>query len=148
MTFRPPEYDRSLCAAFNVQDLKFKLLTGTPVHMSVNNIMGRIMCRGAIGCQITIAGKVRGQRAKAKKYSAGYLISTGQPNRDFVDIGMRHVHMRQEVLGIKVKIMMNLKRKVSKSIKVMPDFIEIHEPNEENLSEIVPYVLFNRRGEE
>jgi len=30
----------------------------------------------------------------------------------------------------------------------MPDFIEIHEPNEENLSEIVPYVLFNRRGEE
>jgi hypothetical protein len=61
---------------------------------------------------------------------------------------MRHVHMRQGVLGIKVKIMMNLERKVGKTIKVMPDFVKIHEPKEENLAEIVPNVLFNRRGEE
>lgn len=148
LTIRPPEYDKSLCAAFNVEDFKFKLLTGTPVRMGVNNIMGRIMRRGAVGCQIIVAGKVRGQRAKAQKYSAGYLISTGQPNRDFVDIGMRHVHMRQGVLGIKVKIMMNLERNVGKIIKVMPDFVKIHEPKEENLAEIVPNVLFNRRGEE
>jgi hypothetical protein len=50
---------------FNVEDLKFKLLTGTPVRMGVNNIMGRIMRRGAVGCQIIVAGKIRGQRAKA-----------------------------------------------------------------------------------
>jgi ribosomal protein S3 len=56
--------------------------------------------------------------------------------------------MRQGVLGIKVKIMMNLERKVGKTIKVMPDFVKIHEPKEENLAEIVPNVLFNRRGEE
>jgi len=61
---------------------------------------------------------------------------------------MRHVNMRQGVLGIKVKIMMNLEHKVHKCSKVMPDFIKIHEFNEENLSEIVPYVLFNRRDEE
>ena len=61
---------------------------------------------------------------------------------------MRHVHMRQSVLGIKVKIMMTLERKVGKTIKVMPDFVKIHEPKEENLVDIVPNVIFNKRGED
>ena len=148
LTIRPPEYDKALCAASNVEDLKFKLLTGTPVRMGVNNIMGRIMRRGAIGCTIIVAGKVRGQRAKAQKYSAGYLISTGQPNKDFVDVGMRHVHMRQGVLGLKVLIMMSLERKVGKTVKVMPDYVKIHEPKDDNVNDIVPNVLFNRRSDE
>ena len=61
---------------------------------------------------------------------------------------MRHVHMRQGVLGIKVKIMMTLERKVGKTTKVMPDFVKIHEPKEENLVDIVPNVIFNKRGED
>ena len=41
--------------------------------MAANNIMGTVMRRGgATGCEVIISGKIRGQRAKAQKYNAGY----------------------------------------------------------------------------
>merc|ERR1712025_925996 len=96
--------------------------------------MNTVMRKKAIGCLVMVSGKVRGQRAKAQKYSSGYLISTGQPKKEFVDEAMRHVNMRQGVLGLKVKIMMSLERKTGggKHIKVMPDFIRIHPPKEDS----------------
>merc|ERR1711904_431585 len=142
---KAPEYDRAFDASANCEALKFKLLTGSPVRMAVNNIMGNVMRRGAVGCTIIVGGKVRGQRAKAQKYTAGYLISTGQPKKEFVDEAMRHVNMRQGVLGLKVKIMMSLERKdkTGKQIKVMPDYIKIHPPKEtmEEVEEIKPGVM-------
>merc|ERR1712166_131152 len=90
----------------NVETLKFKLLNGVPVRMAANNIMGTVMRRGgATGCEVMVSGKVRGQRAKAQKYTAGYQISTGQPKKDFIDIAVRHVELRQGILGLKVKVM-------------------------------------------
>merc|ERR1719326_1651546 len=115
--------------------------------MAVNNIMNNVMRRGAVGCQIIIGGKVRGQRAKAQKYLSGYVISTGQPKLEFVDSATRHVHMRQGVLGIKVKIMRSLEiRQHGKPLKVMPDYIKIQEPKDEDISSIEPSVQFNRAG--
>jgi small subunit ribosomal protein S3e len=139
LTIRPLEYDRALDVCANAENLKFKLLSGNPVRMAVNNIMGGVMRRGAIGCEILVSGKIRGQRAKAQKYSAGYQISTGQPKLDFIDVAVRHVNMRQGVLGIKVKIMMSLEKKVGRVTMVMPDFIKIHEPKEDD-NNIVPGV--------
>jgi len=140
---KPLEYDRAFDSQFQAEVLKFKLLNGSPVRMAVNNIMGNVMRRGAVGCTIIVGGKVRGQRAKAQKYSSGYLISTGQPKKEFVDEAMRHVNMRQGVLGLKVKIMMSLERKLGKQTKVMPDFIKIHPPKvaPEEVEEIKPGVL-------
>lgn len=146
LTIRPLEYDRAFCAAANVENLKFKLLSGIPVRTAVNNIMGGIMRRGAIGVEIIVAGKVRGQRAKTQKYVSGYLISTGQPKKEFVDMSIRHCLMRQGVLGLKVKIMQAVERKVGKNVKVMPDFIKIHDPKDEN-NNIVPGVEFAHRRE-
>ena len=94
LTLRPLEYDRALCAAANVENLKYKLLSGNPARMAVNNIMGGVMRRNAVGCEILVSGKVRGQRAKAQKYTSGYQISTGQPKKDFIDVAVRHVNMR------------------------------------------------------
>jgi small subunit ribosomal protein S3e len=139
LTIRPLEYDRALDVCANAENLKFKLLSGNPVRMAVNNIMGGVMRRGAIGCEILVSGKIRGQRAKAQKYSAGYQISTGQPKLDFIDVAVRHVNMRQGVLGIKVKIMMSLEKKVGRVTMVMPDYIKIHEPKEDD-NNIVPGV--------
>merc|ERR1711934_665376 len=121
-----PEYDRAFDASANCEALKYKLLTGSPVRMAVNNIMGNVMRRGAVGCTIMVGGKVRGQRAKAQKYTSGYLISTGQPKKEFIDTAIRHVHMRQGVLGLKVQIMADVKKKLPNgTMKLMPDFIEI-----------------------
>jgi len=147
ITIRPLDYDRAFCAAANAENLKFKLLSGTPVRTAVNNIMGGVMRRGAVGVQVIIAGKTRGQRAKAQKYVMGYLISTGQPKKEFVDTAMRHCLMRAGALGIQVAIMQSVERKVGKNVQVMPDFIKIFEPKDENLSAIVPGVEFAQRRE-
>jgi len=106
LSIKPLPYDKNLSASANVETLKFKLLNGVPVRMAANNIMGTVMRRGgATGCEVMVSGKVRGQRAKAQKYTAGYQISTGQPKKDFIDIAVRHVELRQGILGLKVKVM-------------------------------------------
>jgi hypothetical protein len=46
------------------------------------------------------------QRAKGMKFREGYMIKTGEVSNVYVQKSVRHVLMRQGVLGIKVKIMM------------------------------------------
>jgi len=133
LAIKPLPYDKNLCAAAQAEALKYKLLSGTPVRLAANNILASVMKRGgAKGCEIIISGKVRGQRAKSQKYKQGYLVSTGQPKLEFVDESVRHVELRQGVLGVKVKIMPDTERVVGKYRKIMPDFVKIHEPKEEN----------------
>jgi len=83
----------------------------------------------AKGIEVVVSGKVRGQRAKAQKYKWGYLISTGQPKHDFIDEAVRHVHMRQGVLGIRVRIFVDTVDSSNKDAsKVLPDNVTITEP--------------------
>ena len=133
LAIKPLPYDKNLCAAAQAENLKYKLLGGTPVRLAANNILAQVVKRGgAKGCEVIISGKIRGQRAKSQKYKAGYLVSTGQPMLEFVDLAVRHVELRQGVLGVKVKIMPDTERVIGKYRKVMPDFVKIHEPKEEH----------------
>ena len=141
LSIKPLAYERSLCAAAQAEALKIKLLMGTPVRNAANNVMGTVMRQGkAIGCEVRVSGKVRGQRAKAQKYVMGYQVSTGQPREDFIDKAIRHVELRQGMLGIQVKIMQAIEIKVGNVTKVMPDHIKIIEPKEED-SNITPTVV-------
>lgn len=96
---------------------------------------------GAKGCEIIISGKIRGQRAKSQKYKAGYIVSTGQPKLEFVDYAVRHVELRQGVLGIKVKIMQDSEKAVGKYRKYMPDYVKIHEPKDDVAQDIKADVI-------
>lgn len=60
------------------------------------------------------------------------MIHSGQPARDFVDEAVRHVLLRQGVLGIKVKIMKawDPEGRLGPK-KPMPDAVMILEPKEE-----------------
>jgi small subunit ribosomal protein S3e len=62
---------------------------------------------GAKGCEIIVSGKLRGQRAKAMKFIDGLMIHSGDPMNHFVRKAVKHVELRQGVLGIKVKIMVH-----------------------------------------
>eukprot|EP00350_Pseudokeronopsis_sp_OXSARD2_P009137 CAMPEP_0170553764 /NCGR_PEP_ID=MMETSP0211-20121228/11588_1 /TAXON_ID=311385 /ORGANISM="Pseudokeronopsis sp., Strain OXSARD2" /LENGTH=240 /DNA_ID=CAMNT_0010862311 /DNA_START=48 /DNA_END=770 /DNA_ORIENTATION=+ len=136
LSLRPLPYDRNLCSAAQAESLKFKLLNGTPVRVAANNILGLVMRRGgAKGCEVMISGKVRGQRAKSQKYKQGYLVSTGQPKLEFIDYAVRHVELRQGVLGIKVKIMQDYEKAYDKNRKNMPDYVKIFEPKSDGLGE-------------
>ena len=139
LSIKPLPYDKNLCAAAQAETLKFKLLNGTPVRLAANNILGLVIRRGgAKGCEVIISGKVKGQRAKTQKYKAGYMVSTGQPKIEFIDEAVRHVELRQGVLGIKVRIMPDSERAVGKYRKIMPDYVKIHEPKDEHISDIKP----------
>ena len=119
--------NRSLCAAAQAEYLKFKLLKGLPVRMAATGVINLVMNRGeATGCEVVVSGKLRGQRAKAQKYRQGYLVSTGQPKLDMVDVAIRHVQLRQGILGVKVKIMLPPSPQ-----RRLPDDVKILDPKEE-----------------
>jgi small subunit ribosomal protein S3e len=148
LSIKPLPYDKNLSASANVETLKFKLLNGVPVRMAANNIMGTVMRRGqATGCEVIISGKVRGQRAKAQKYTAGYQISTGQPKREFIDIAVRHVELRQGILGLKVKVMQGVEIGMGANKKVMPDQVKILEPKDQD-DNITPHVVSSIQQEQ
>ena len=60
------------------------------------------------------------------------MIHSGQPAKDFIDEAVRHVLLRQGVLGIKVKIMRGSdpEGKAGPS-KTLPDSVTIIEPKDE-----------------
>merc|ERR550537_1958579 len=91
-----------------------------------------MMKNGAKGVEVIISGKLRAQRAKAMKFKDGYLISTGEPKKHYINEACRHVLMRQGVLGVRVRIMLGYdpEGKMGTSYP-LPDNIVIHEPKED-----------------
>merc|ERR1719369_1375247 len=71
------------------------------VRRKTRNYWGKIYSSRQV-----VSGKLRGQRAKSMKFTDGLMIHSGEPRRHYVDTAVRHVHLRQGVLGIKVKIML------------------------------------------
>merc|ERR1712039_625163 len=89
------------------------------------------MKNGATGCEVIVSGKLRAQRAKVMKFRDGYLISTGDPKTHYIQESVRHVLMRQGVLGVKVRIMLGYDPEGERgTTHMMPDKITIHEPKE------------------
>merc|ERR1711924_422589 len=98
--------NRGSCAMAQAESLRYKLLGGLVVRRARYGVLRFVMENGAKGCEVTVSGKLRAQRAKVMKFSDGFMISTGQPKRIFVDEASRNVLLRQGVLGVKVKILM------------------------------------------
>eukprot|EP00932_Pfiesteria_piscicida_P018337 SRR837773.5191.p2 GENE.SRR837773.5191~~SRR837773.5191.p2 ORF type:complete len:152 (+),score=76.95 SRR837773.5191:50-457(+) len=114
------------------ESLRFKLLGGLAARRACYGVMRFIMENGAKGVEIIISGKLRAQRAKAMKFRQGYLISTGEPKKHYIDEAVRHVAMRQGMLGIKVKIMMAHDPEGKMGAKMpLPDHIEVSDPKED-----------------
>lgn len=45
--------------------------------------------------QVIVSGKLRAQRAKSMKFKDGYMVSSGQPVKEYIDSAVRHVLLRQ-----------------------------------------------------
>merc|ERR1719259_1299638 len=124
--------NRAACAMAQCESLRYKLLGGLAVRRACYGVIRFIMENGAKGCEVIISGKLRAQRAKAMKFRDGYLISTGEPKRHYIDEAVRHVAMRQGVLGIKVKIMLAHDPEGRMGPKLqLPDNIVVHEPKDD-----------------
>merc|ERR1711974_175158 len=124
--------NRGLCAVAQAESLRFKLLGGLAVRRACYGALRFIMDSSALGCEVIVSGKLRAQRAKSMKFADGYMIKAGNPCREYIDSAVRHVLLRQGVLGIKVNIMLPhdpAGRKGPK--KPMPDKVEVFEPKED-----------------
>lgn len=124
--------DRGLCAVAQCESLRYKLVGGLAVRRACYGVLRFIIESGAKGCEVVVSGKLRGQRAKSMKFVDGYMIHSGDPTSHYVDTAVRHVLLRQGVLGIKVKIMLPFDPTGKKGPKKpLPDTIQIIEPKEE-----------------
>ena len=124
--------NRGLCAMAQAESLRYKLLGGLAVRRACYGILKFVMDNGAQGCEVTVSGKLRGQRAKTMKFIDGYLLSTGNPKKLYVKQAIRNVEMRQGIVGIKVKIMLRHDPEGKTGPKArLPDDVFIHEPKED-----------------
>merc|ERR1712125_238389 len=124
--------NRAACAMAQCESLRYKLLGGLAVRRACYGVVRFIMENGAKGCEVVISGKLRAQRAKGMKFKDGYLISTGEPKRHYIEQAVRHVLMRQGVLGIKVTILLAHDPEGKMGPKIpSPDNVIIHEPKED-----------------
>ena len=131
--------NRGLCAIAQCESLRSKLLSGVAVRKACTSLIRFIMESGAKGVEIIVAGKVRGQRAKSMKFVEGFMVHSGNPIREYIDFAVRHVLLRQGVLGVKVKIMLphDLTGATGPK-KPLPDTVTITEPKDEESRIVVP----------
>jgi small subunit ribosomal protein S3e len=132
--------NRGLCAEAQAESLRYKLLGGLAVRRACYGVIRFVMEAGAKGAECIVTGKLRGARAKAMKFSDGYMIKTGQSNKDYVRTAVRHVLMRQGVLGIKISIMLPYDPKgIEGCSKQLSDIVEVLQPkNDDPLALGVP----------
>ena len=133
-------FHRGIEAQEQAEHLKKRLLMGTPARSAAMNVIRNMLNKGAKGCEVIISGKLRQQRAKSMKYKDGFMIHTGQPKKVFISSAVRHLELKQGIMGIKVKIMLPYNPEVNKGKgfgvgEPLPDVItfkEIKREGEEN----------------
>ena len=63
-----------------------------------------IMNAGALGVEITVAGKLRSERAHFEKHAAGLVPKSGDVANKVVRYGVTHVLTKMGLMGIQLKI--------------------------------------------
>lgn len=120
---------RGLSAMAQVESLRFKLLANLQVRRAATNIIRFVMESGAKGCEVTVGGKIKGQRAKSVTFRDGYMIKSGTAHKTFVDTATRHCKLRAGTIGCRVKIMLPIDPNgLSGPSENLPDIITIIDP--------------------
>jgi len=87
---------------------------GTAFRRATMWTLNQIMEAGAMGVQITISGKLRGDRSAFEKHTHGILPRAGNYAKDIVSEDVTHTKTAMGLIGIKIRI-------ASKE-KVVPEF--------------------------
>ena len=87
---------------------------GTAFRRATMWTLNQIMEAGAMGVQITISGKLRGDRSAFEKHTHGILPRAGNYAKDIVSEDVTHAKTAMGLIGIKIRI-------ASKE-KVVPEF--------------------------
>jgi len=124
--------NRALSAIAQAESLRFKLLGGLAVRRACYGVMRYVMENGAKGVEVIISGKMRAARAKAMKFRDGYMIKSGDAVNHYIDFAVRHIQLKQGVLGIKVKIQLPHDPTGKNGVVVKPsDVVTILDPKDD-----------------
>ncbi len=77
---------------------------GTAFRRATMWTLKQIMENGAMGVQITISGKLRGDRSAFEKHTVGILPRAGHHAEIIVDQDIAHVKTAMGLIGIKIRI--------------------------------------------
>ena len=87
---------------------------GTAFRRATMWTLQQIMDGGAMGVQITVSGKLRGDRSAFEKHTAGILPRSGYHAETIVEEDIAHVQTPMGLIGIRIRI--------ARKDKVMPEF--------------------------
>ena len=94
---------------------------GTAFRRATMWTLKQIMEGGAMGVQITISGKLRGDRSAFEKHTAGVLPRAGHHAEVIVDDDVAHVGTPMGLIGIRIRI--------ARKEKLIPEFEMKPDPN-------------------
>jgi small subunit ribosomal protein S3 len=112
------------------QKLALALERGWHFRRAGHSTVLRIMEAGAKGCQVTIAGKLTGERHRTVRFKAGHVKYCGEPKLEFMWRAYATAMKKAGMMGIKVEIMDPNAR--------LPDEIDVMEPEEALVKGLVP----------
>ena len=93
-----------LNAAIMASRLASSVNRGTPIRRAANWNMRMMMNAGARGVEISVAGKMRSDRANYEKFKAGVVPKAGFPASQSVDTSSIESMLKVGLVGIKVSI--------------------------------------------
>jgi len=96
---------------------------------TINTIMGA----GAMGVEITISGKLRGERAHFEKHTAGVIPKSGKIAEDVVRSSINSILTKMGLVGIKLKI--SVREEIPRDFDLNTESPSKSEPEVENQAE-------------
>lgn len=93
-----PELNASLMA----QKIAGAMERGIHFRRAVYSTMKRIRSAGALGCQVTVSGKITGERARMSKFTDGFIKHAGEQKNEYIQVGYAQALLKPGVLGVKV----------------------------------------------
>jgi len=128
--------NRALCAIAQAESLRYKLIGGLAVRRACYGVLRYIMENGARGVEVVVSGKLRAQRAKSMIFRDGYMIKSGDPVNHYIDEAIRHIKLKQGVMGIRVKIMLPYEPDPKKpgSHVPQPDVVIVPDPKTDDVA--------------
>lgn len=93
---------------------------GTAFRRATMWVLRQVMEAGAMGVQITVSGKLRGDRSSFEKHTSGILPRAGHHAQVIVDEDIAHVQTPMGLIGIRIRI--------AHKEKFSPEFVMTKEP--------------------
>lgn len=102
---------------------------GTAFRRATMWTLNQIMENGAMGAQITVSGKLRGDRSAFEKHTAGVLPRAGHHAEVIVDEDVAHVNTPMGLIGVRIRIAHKERRPPEFEMKSIGEIAKIKKKN-------------------